>query len=308
MKEIIITGGGGFIGSHIQDRLLSEGHAVTVIDNFSSGDKKNIRRESTLYEIDIRDGERLGKVVRDVHPDIIFHLAAQSKVAFSMDNPKVDQDINVGGTLNLLDSVKGSNRIERIIYSNTGGALYGDVDDANLPIDEMKQEPHPSSFYGLSKLYAENYLNLYGKVFGLQWVSLRYANVYGPRQTPQGEAGIVPAFIDKLISGMAPIIHGDGLHTRDYVFVEDVVNANILAMSHQASDFFNISSGIETSNKEVFDMITCALGVSIDPIYDPERPGDVRRNSLKNLKAKDKLGWQPKVELKEGIETTISSF
>ena len=307
MKEVLVTGGAGFIGSHIQDRLLDQGHAVSVVDNLTTGSINNVRPEAKFYLVDIRDRDRLAKVIGDVRPDVIFHLAAQSQVPYSMDHPQEDNDVNVGGTVNLLELARGT-RVEKIIYSNTGGALYGEVSADDLPIDEDAQEPKPTSFYGLSKLTAERNLRLYGDVFDMDWVSLRYANVYGPRQTTHSEVGIISTFIDKFLHGVAPTINGDGLHTRDYVYVGDVVDANLLAMDHAKPDYFNISSGIEVSNLEIYRLVTSVLGISAQPTFGPERPGDVRRSVLASGKAQAILGWSPKISLQEGISATIAYF
>lgn len=307
MKEVLVTGGAGFIGSHIQDRLLDEGHAVFVVDNLSTGNIENVRLEAKFYPVDIRDRDKLSKVIRDVKPDVIFHLAAQSQVPYSMDHPQEDNDINVAGTVNLLELARGTH-VEKIVYSNTGGALYGDVSADDLPIDEDVQAPKPTSFYGLSKLTAEHNLRLYGDVFDMDWVALRYANVYGPRQTTHSEVGIISTFIDKFLHGVTPTINGDGLHTRDYVYVGDVVDANLLAMKHANPDYFNISSGVEVSNLEIYRLVTSVLNISTPPTFGPERPGDVRRSVLSSNKAQRILGWIPRVSLQEGIATTIAYF
>lgn len=306
MTEVLVTGGAGFIGSHLQDRLLEQGHAVTVVDNLRTGKRDHINKRATFYRVDIRDRDRLGKVMKDVRPQIVFHLAAQNHVPSSLNDPREDQEINMVGMINLMEAVRDVG-VEKVIYSNTGGALYGEIAPEQLPVEE-DQSTYPTSFYGLSKLAAEHYLRLYGQIYGISWLSLRYSNVYGPRQSSSHEGGVISIFIKKLLEGDVPTINGDGSHTRDYVFVEDVVKANVLAMSHPNSDYFNISTATETSNLEVYQLITSLLDLNAPPIFGPKRPQDIQRSSLSNAKARQYLLWSPQTELKEGIEQTINYF
>lgn len=306
MAEVLVTGGAGFIGSHLQDRLLEQGHTVTVVDNLRTGKRDHINKRATFYQVDIRDRDRLGKVIKDIQPQVIFHLAAQNHVPSSLNDPRTDQEINIGGMINLMEAARDT-RVEKVVYSNTGGALYGEVAPEHLPVEE-DQPTYPTSFYGLSKLAAEHYLRLYGQIYGISWLSLRYSNVYGPRQNSSHEGGVISIFINKLLRGDVPTINGDGSHTRDYVFVDDVVKANILTMSYPDSDYFNISTATETSNLEVYQLIASLSDINTPPVFGPERPQDIRRSSLSNRKARERLLWSPQTKLKEGIEQTINYF
>lgn len=306
MQEILITGGAGFIGSHLQDRLLDIGHAVTVVDSLRTGRREQINKRATFYEVDIRDTENFARIIRDVNPQTIFHLAAQTHVPSSLKDPITDQEINIAGMINLMHSAKDT-RVEKIVYSNTGGALYGEVPEDQLPIDE-DQKTSPISFYGLSKLTAEHYMRLFGQTYSIDYLSLRYSNVFGPRQNSTAEGGVISIFIDRFLQREMPTIYGDGSHTRDYIFVDDVVEANILAMAYPNSDYFNISSATETSNFELYQLIASMLGINATPVFGPERPQDIRRSVLSNRKAREKLLWYPEIDLKTGIQLTIDSF
>ncbi|MBI2601271.1 NAD-dependent epimerase/dehydratase family protein [Candidatus Daviesbacteria bacterium] len=303
----LVTGGAGFIGSHIQDKLLELGHDVAVVDNLSSGKKEYINPQAKLFEIDITNGRELKKAAEQFHPDFVFHLAAQVEVPYSMTHPLEDQNINIVGTINLLEAVKELG-VKKVIYSNTGGAFYGDVDQSELPIDEDCKVLKPTSFYGVSKQCAESYLKLYGNLYNIPWVSLRYANVYGPRQEGNKEAGVVAIFTTKLLNGDTPTINGDGKHTRDYVFVMDVVEANIKAMEYSGSDYCNISTGVETSTQEVFDTLKEYLKSSITPNYGPPRAGDAFRVCLSPKKAGEKLDWKATTNFKDGVKKTVDFY
>lgn len=303
----LVTGGAGFIGSHLQDKLIGLGHKVAVLDNLSSGKKEYLNPNSQFYQANITDKQAVKRVVEEFKPDYIFHLAAQVEVPFSMYHPFEDQMINIVGTMNLLETVKESG-LKKFVYSNTGGAFYGDVDESDLPITEDCQAKKPTSFYGVSKHSAEIYLRLYGNLYKIPWVSLRYSNVYGPRQEGNKEAGVVAIFTTKLLKREQPTINGDGTHTRDYVFVEDVVKANIQAIDYPDSDYFNISTGVETSNQQVFDTLENELNTKIKVNYGPPRVGDAYRVVLSPQKAKEKLGWTAKIDFKEGVKKTIEFF
>jgi UDP-glucose 4-epimerase len=305
--NILITGGAGFIGSHIQDRLISLGHQVGIIDNLRSGKKANLHPKSTFFEVDIRDQKKIPQIFSEFKPGAVFHLAAQNEVPYSMDHPLEDTDINIFGTLNLLEAAR-FHGLPKFIYSNTGGAYYGEVPESHLPLTEEEPILKPTSFYGVSKATAEQYFRLYGVVYGLPWVSLRYANVYGPRQDGNREAGIVAIFTQKMLEKKTPTIFGDGGHTRDYVFVGDVVDANIRALDYPHNDFFNIATGTATSNNQVFAAIESVLKTGIKPQYAPDRPGDVRHNSLSPAKAQKLLGWTPKTKFTEGIKQTLDYY
>lgn len=307
MSNILITGGAGFIGSHIQDELIRLGHKVGIVDNLRSGSKDNLHQSSTFFQVDITDQKALHEAIATFKPEIIYHLAAQNTVPDSMKDPQTDLDINIQGTYNMLEAAR-QNGVKKIIYTNTGGALYGDVEDSALPIRESELIDRPSSFYGVSKLTAEYYIKLYGNVFGMAWVSLRLANVYGPRQKGKGEAGIIAIFTEKFVGGQTPVINGDGSHTRDYVYVGDVVDAAVKALDYGKSDYFHVSTGIEVSNQQIYDIMSSYVGVTAKATYGPERPGDVHRNVLSNTKIKEKMNWSPKVNIDEGIHKTVDYF
>lgn len=241
-----------------------------------------------------------------VKPDVVVHTAAQNQVPASMKDPRFDLEVNVRGMFNVLEASR-KNGGERVIYTNTGGALYGEQPDEMLPTDEDVRILRPASFYNVSKLSGEYYMRLFGNLYNQIWISLRLANIYGPRQDSHGEAGIIAIFINKMLNGEIPVINGDGKHTRDYIYVHDLVDAVMLGMLHNESDYFNISSGVEVSNLEVFEAVKNALGSKQPAVFGPDRPGDVRRNVLDNKKADQKLGWGPKVDINQGIQLTIKS-
>lgn len=305
--KCLVTGGAGFIGSHIQDKLIEGGHEVAVLDNLRSGKEENINPKSEFLRVDITDKEALFKAFSAFKPEAVFHLAAQNEVPYSMEHPLEDEQINIAGMINLLEACRETG-VKKVIYSNTGGAFYGDVPEDHLPIKEDEPVLKPSSFYGVSKLSAEYYLKLYGNLYGIAWVSLRYSNVYGPRQSGNREAGVIAIFTEKLLKKEQPVINGDGLHTRDYVYVEDVADSNIKALDFDRSDFFNISTGLRTSNNQVFETIEQELKTGIEPKYGPDRPGDTRHNSLSPKKAIEVLNWEPKTDFKTGVKLTVNYY
>jgi len=304
--NIVVTGGAGFIGSHIQDRLISLDHTVVIVDNLRSGKKENVHEKAVLYELDVRDRDGLVKLFNEFKPGAVFHLAAQNEVPYSMDHPDEDREMNITGMMNVLEASRPFK--SKIIYSNTGGALFGDVPEDHLPVSEDEPIVRPSSFYGVSKGAAESYLKLYGNIYGLPFVSLRYANVYGPRQEGNREAGIVAIFTSRMLKDEIPTINGTGIHTRDYVFVDDVVDANIAALDHNQNDYFNIATGLRISNQEVFDTLAAILSVTQKPNYGPDRPGDTLHNALSPAKAEKLLNWKPKTSFSEGVRTTVEYY
>lgn len=303
----LVTGGAGFIGSHLVDKLIELNHEVAVIDNLRSGKKEFVNPQAKFYQVGIVNKEAVKGTLREFSPEVIFHLAAQNEVPYSMEHPLEDLEINILGTINLLEASKTVG-IRKFIYSNTGGAFYGDMPEEKLPITEDGAVIKPTSFYGVSKGCAESYVKLYGNLYNLKWTSLRYSNVYGPRQDGSKESGVVAIFTEKLLKGQKPTINGDGSHTRDYVYVADVVEANLKALEYIASDSFNISTGVRTSNLEVFQSIENELKTGLKPNFGPQRPGDALHNSLSPKKAKDLLNWEPKTDLKTGIKLTINYY
>ncbi len=301
--NVLVTGGAGFIGSNVVDGLLDNGFNVTVLDNLSTGKKENLNPLSRFYKTDIRDKKALEEIFKEVKPEIIYHLAAQIDVRKSVADPAFDALTNIIGSINLFELAVKYN-VKRIIFSSTGGALYGEPD--NLPADEST-EIAPLSPYGVSKYCTEQYLNYFKSMYGIERVILRYANVYGPRQDPLGEAGVVAIFTGRILNGEKPIIYGDGNQTRDYVYVKDVVKANLLAMDGKEGTY-NIGTGIETSVNVLLEMLSSALNKKVDPIYAPPRKGEVQRISLNGAKAKRELGFIPEYSLERGLEETIEWF
>jgi len=300
--KILVTGGAGFIGSNVVDALVKDGHEVTVLDNLSTGKEENINPEVKFYNIDLSDIESLEFVFREFKPDVVNHHAAQIDVRKSVEDPAFDAEINIIGSINLFE-LSINYGVRRIIFSSTGGALYGEPE--KLPASE-DTPIEPLSPYGVAKYCAENYLNYFKRLYGIERVILRYANVYGPRQDPLGEAGVVAIFAGKILKGEKPVIYGDGNQARDYVFVEDVVQANILALSGKEGTY-NIGTGKETSVNDLIEVFSKVLGHEIKPEYVSPQKGEVHRISLDGEKAKRELGFVPKYSLEEGIRKTISS-
>jgi UDP-glucose 4-epimerase len=305
--KCLVTGGAGFIGSHIVDRLIDLGHEVAVIDNLRSGKKENLHQNAQFFEVDVTDKPSLEKTFDEFKPEVVFHLAAQNEVPYSMEHPFEDEQMNIVGMMNLCEA-SAKIGVKKIVYSNTGGAYYGDVTENALPIKEDQPILKPTSFYGVSKASAELYLKLYGNLHNFQWVSLRYSNVYGPRQAGNREAGVIAIFTSKMLAGEVPTINGQGEHTRDYVYVGDVVEANVKALEFAGSDYFNISTGTETSNLEVFQAIENELKTGKQPNFGPNRPGDAQHVYLDPFKAAEKLDWQAKVNFAEGVKRTVEYY
>jgi len=299
--KILVTGGAGFIASHIVDRYLQLGHQVAVVDNLSTGRRANLNPAARFYEVDITDADAIAGVFTAEQPEIINHHAAQMDVRRSVDEPIFDAQVNVIGSLNVVRSALQVG-VEKIIYASTGGAIYGELDYS--PADE-EHPIRPLSPYGISKHAVEHYLYLYQHLEGLNFTVLRYANVYGPRQNPHGEAGVVAIFGKQMLAGQQSTIFGDGTDTRDYVFVGDVVTANQLVLETGNGGIFNISTGIATKVQEVFEAVAEASGYGKEPNYAPPRPGDLRHNALDNSNAQQLLDWAPQVPLPEGIALTV---
>jgi len=303
----IVTGGAGFIGSNIVDALLARGDEVTVLDDISTGRRENLEGALTkgaeLVELDIRDQRAVVELVERVAPQAIFHLAAQIDVRRSAADPALDARINVEGTINVLEAARGTGA--RVVNSSTGGAIYGEGKVIPAP------ESHPvapEAPYGQSKFAAEGYMELFRRLHGVSTVSLRYGNVYGPRQDPLGEAGVIAIFCGKVLDGGPPTVFGDGLQTRDYVFVGDVVRANLLAADSDAGGAFNIGTGVESSVLDLIEALEPHAQGSFEPEMAPERPGEVRHIALDASRANDELGWTVDVGLSDGLERTLDSL
>lgn len=313
--KILVTGGAGFIGSHVVDSYITEGYEVIVIDNLCTGKRQSLNSSARFYLLDIRS-ELLKKVFEIEKPEIVNHHAAQISVPASVENPLFDADVNILGLINLLTcSVKYGTR--KIIFSSSGGAIYGEAE--NIPTPEEYQ-PFPSSPYAISKFASEHYLNSYRNNFGLDFTVLRYGNIYGPRQIPHGEAGVVAIFMEKLLKGEVPTVyHFDGEPNgmmRDYCYVEDVARANILAIERGSGETFNIGTGNGVTTADLYRNILTLMrgfGYAKEPIYDephkaPARPGDIRRSCLETRRAKTHFGWTPEYDLKAGLTKTLNWF
>jgi UDP-glucose 4-epimerase len=305
----LVTGGAGFIGSNLVDALLDRGDEVTVVDDLSTGRIGNLeaarRRGIAFHQADITDAERLSALFAGSRPDIVFHLAAQIDVRKSIEDPAWDAGINVVGTINVLEAARRTG-VARVVNTSTGGAIYGDVD--RMPTPESVA-PRPMAAYGTSKLCAETYCGWYERLYGLSTVTLRYGNVYGPRQDPLGEAGVIAIFCGRLMSGQRPVIYGDGRQTRDYTYVDDIVDANLAAASHpEAHGVYNVGTGTESSVLEVLAALRRAAGLDEDelqPEFAPARLGELQRSALDVSRARAELGFTAQLGLDAGMARTL---
>ena len=305
--KALVTGGAGFIGSHLVDALVERGDVVEVVDDLSTGRRENLAsaldRGVRLHEADIRDGERLLALVAAAAPDVVFHLAAQIDVRVSVADPPLDAAVNVGGTINVLEAARAAG-VSRVINSSTGGAIYGEADE--VPTGEQTR-PSPMSPYGQGKHAAEGYCGLYRRLHGVRTISLRYANVYGPRQDPHGEGGVIAIFCGKLLDGGQPRVFGNGAQTRDYVYVIDVVAANLAAAESEAEGSFNVGTGVETSLLELLALLReLGGGRPFEPEFAAERPGELQRSCVDPGRAAEVLGWRSRVDLREGLQLTLA--
>ena len=301
--RVLLTGGAGFIGSHIIDRLLARGHEVTIVDDLSTGKRENIPKETKLYVRDIRSG--CADVIQEFQPQALCHQAAQMDVRRSVREPDFDADVNVLGTVRLLQSCVRYG-VKRVVFASTGGAIYGKQKGFPAPEDHPQ---YPVSPYGVSKLAAERYLHFYGVQYGISYVALRYANVYGPRQDPHGEAGVVAIFSGDLAADRTSTINGSGEQTRDYVYVGDVARANVLALEGEApKGAYNIGTGIETSVNELYNLMCRLSKRNLPPERGAQPPGEPARSSVDPSKAARLLDWYPQVDLSTGLKETLRSF
>jgi UDP-glucose 4-epimerase len=300
----IVTGGAGFIGSHVADALLERGDEVTVVDNLSSGRRERVPEAAGFRQLDIRDGPALRALAEELEPQAVFHLAAQADVRVSVADPGFDADVNVRGTAEVLEAARAVDA--RVVFSSTGGAIYGEVDVIPSP------EPTPCAAmapYGISKLCGEHYVDLSNRLYGTRHVTLRYGNVYGPRQDPHGEAGVVAIFFGRLVAGERPLIFGDGSQTRDYVYVGDVVRANLAALEYAgSSSVFNVGTEQETSVVELLAACQAAAGTELEPEHRPPRLGELQRSALDCSLAARELGWRAEVAMAEGLAATLESI
>ena len=302
--RILVTGGAGFVGSHVVDRLLEDGHAVEVLDNLSTGRRERVNAKARLHVCDLRDG-RLDEVVATTRPDSIVHVAAQAAVSRSVLDPRFDASVNVLGTIGLLEACRHAS-VRRVVYISTGGAGYGDTDVLPTPEDHPIR---PSSPYGASKVSAERYVDCWAGLTGGRALTLRLANVFGPRQDPAGEAGVVAIFTSRLLADAPCVVNGDGEQTRDYVYVGDVADAVARAVaSADATGIANIGTGVETTVNELYRRLARLIGVSRTAEHGPAKPGEQRRSLLDAARAKSLLGWRPSTLLDEGLTQTVAWF
>lgn len=302
--KILVTGGAGFIGSHIVDRFVQEGFEVVVADNLSTGSRGNVNPAARFYRADIR-GRWLERVFRRERPAIVCHHAAQMDVRRSVEDPVQDAEINIIGTLNVLrNALKYGAR--KVIFASSGGAVYGEP-MGGVPASES-HPVRPSSPYGISKAVGDEYLRYFFEAGGLEYVSLRYANVYGPRQNPLGEAGVVGIFARKMLMGEQPIINGNGRQTRDFIYVDDVVEANVAALNKAAHGVYNVGTGKETTINELFGLLAGLITASCREVHGPAKKGEQLSSSLDSTRIHRALDWEPKVPLKEGLARTVEFY
>jgi len=302
--RVLVTGGAGFIGSHVVERLLADGHEVSVVDNCSAGRPSYVARPATLHVCDLRS-PRLEAVFADARPQAVVHVAAQASVGRSVTDPVVDASVNILGTLGLLTACRRWG-VTRVVYTSTGGAAYGDTEVVPTPEDHPTNATSP---YGVSKVAAERYLECWAGLTGLSVLTFRLANVYGPRQNPRGEAGVIAIFVYRLLRGEGCVINGDGGQTRDYVFVGDVAEAIARSLERpETRGVVNIGTGLETSVNEVYERLARAIGIDCPATHAPAKPGEQRRSVLDPTRAKMLLGWTPTVSLDDGLQRTVAAF
>lgn len=302
--RVLVTGGAGFIGSHVVDALLNEGHTVSVVDDLSTGRQTNLDSRAHFYLVDIRDPDELTRVFDAERPEVISHQAAKADVRESMAKPALYADVNVLGSIQLLEQAR-RHGVKKVIYASTGGASYGEPQ--TLPVTE-DHPVNPLDPYGASKHHVEHYLYLYQHNYGLTYTTLRYPNVYGPRQNPFGEAGVIAIFAYKMLRGEPPTIYGSGDKERDFCYVGDVARANILALTRGDNSIYNIGTGKGVSIGTVYEKLQGATKFTSSAYHEPDKPGEVSRISLDAGKAKRDLGWESTVSLDEGILKTVEYF
>lgn len=302
-KHVLVTGGAGFIGSNIADAYIERGWRVSIIDNLSGGDRRNLNPRAVFYEVDIRDGAAVN-LIRELKPDVINHHAAQMDVRKSVDDPAADADVNVIGSLRILEAA-AETAVKRVVFASTGGAIYGE------PVDAMQDESHPTaplSPYGCAKLAVEHYLHYYRVVRGLSSVALRYANVYGPRQNAHGEAGVVAIFAGRLLDGQPSTINGSGTQTRDFVYVDDVVAANLAASDAEWQGEYNVGTGVETSINDLYETMASIAGVLLPADHAEAKAGEQRRSVLDGSRLRALAGLDVPISIHDGLMRTMSWF
>ena len=303
MKHVLITGGAGFIGSTLADAYIAHGYRVTIIDNLSGGYRRNINAQAAFFEMDIRDAAA-GNLIRELKPDVLSHHAAQMDVRKSVEDPAADADVNVVGTLRLLEAAADAG-VKRVVFASTGGAIYGE------PVEVPQTESHPAgplSPYGCAKLAVEHYLHYFRDVRGLSSVALRYANVYGPRQNAHGEAGVVAIFAGRLLADQTVTINGDGKQTRDFVYVGDVVAANLAASKNEWQGAYNVGTGIETSVNTLYESLASIAGVVTPATHAPAKAGEQMRSVLDGTRLRKMASLPEPVAFRDGLEKTYAWF
>jgi UDP-glucose 4-epimerase len=301
--KILITGGAGFIASNIADAYIALGHNVTILDNLSTGDTKNLPAQAHFEKMDVTSPEVLTLLERE-HFDVVNHHAAQMNVRFSVEDPKFDANTNIVGGINLYEAARRSG-VKKVIFASSGGAIYGDTDVLPTPENSPLE---PCSPYGIAKLANEKYLAFYKDTYGMDFVCLRYANIYGPRQNHKGEAGVVAIFINKMLNNEQPIINGDGENSRDYVFVGDVVRANVLALNDDVSGIYNIGTEVQTTTNQIFHYLKELTNPNCDEVHGEAKSGEQRVSCISYDKIKRMHGWSPQTKLQDGLAKTVDYF
>jgi UDP-glucose 4-epimerase len=303
--KALVTGGAGFIASHVADAYINAGHDVAILDDLSRGSMRNVNPKARFYQGDVRDREFLDRVFTTEKPEIVNHHAAQMDVRRGVREPIFDASVNILGSINLLE-LAVEHKVKRVVYISTAGAAYGEP--KQMPVPE-NYPVNPITPYGISKHTVEHYLFTFRVLYGLEYVVLRYGNVYGPRQSSMGEAGVFAIFCEQMLAGIQPVIYGDGSKVRDYVYVADVAQANVLALEGGTGEIFNIADGVPTTDYEVFCRVRDGLGIrDLEPEYVPKRPGEIDRIYLDIAKAERLLGWRPSIPLAEGAQQTVAYF
>ncbi|WP_405082122.1 NAD-dependent epimerase/dehydratase family protein [Paenibacillus chitinolyticus] len=300
--KALVTGGAGFIGSHLAQALADGGHEVHVLDNLSSGRAEWVPGQAVLHVLELNSPE-LHKLVERIRPEIVFHLAAQADVQRSIADPAFDAQVNITGTVSLLDACRKS-AVRRFVFASTSG-VYGDSVHEKITEDIPAA---PISYYGQSKLAAEGYIRIFHKLYGLPYTILRYGNVYGPRQTPKGEGGVVAVFLQQLRRGQPITIHGDGGQTRDFVYVRDVVEANLAAAASTGCGLYHVSTGRSTTIRQLAELIRETRSAPVPVLFGEARPGDIRHSCLDNRRAREELGWSPRYRIADGLRETCAAF
>ncbi len=301
--KILVTGGAGFIASHVTDAFVAAGHQVAVLDDMSSGKRENLNPKATFYQVDVRD-PGVADVMRRERPEVLCHHAAQMDVRRSVADPVFDAQVNLVGLLNLLEHGR-QNGLKRVLFSSSGGAIYGEQDV--LPATET-HKTEPLSPYGITKLASEKYLFFYAATYGISYAALRYGNVYGPRQNPHGEAGVVAIFAEKMLRGEQPVINGEGVQTRDYVYIGDLVRANLAALTSEFTGAVNLGTGIETDVNTIFRLVRKLCESNALEQHGPAKPGEQIRSVIDASLAQRVLGWRPQVSLEDGLRETVAFF